>query len=37
LSFWTQNDLVLDRTFTLSNYHEAWANPLYRTLMLRSL
>jgi spermidine/putrescine transport system permease protein len=37
LSFWTQNDLVLDRTFTLSNYHEAWANPLYRTLMLRPL
>ncbi|MFO1048892.1 MAG: ABC transporter permease [Geminicoccaceae bacterium] len=37
LSFWTQNDLVIDRTFTLANYREAWANPLYRVLMLRSL
>ena len=37
LSFWTQNDLVLDRTFTLANYQEAWTNPLYRVLMLRSL
>ena len=37
LSLWTQNDLVLDRTLTLANYQEAWTNPLYRTLMLRSL
>jgi spermidine/putrescine transport system permease protein len=37
LSFWTQNDLQLDRTFTLANYREAWTNPLYRVLMLRSL
>ena len=37
LSLWTQNDLVLDRTLTLANYEEAWTNPLYRTLMLRSL
>ena len=37
LSFWTQNDLVLDRTFSLANYQESWTNPLYRTLMLRSL
>lgn len=37
LSFWTQNDLVIDRNFTLANYREAWANPLYRVLMLRSL
>ena len=37
LSFWTQNDLVLDRSFTVANYQEAWSNPLYRTLMLRSL
>ena len=37
LSFWTQHDLALDRTFTLANYQEAWTNPLYRVLMLRSL
>ena len=37
LSFWTQHDLVLDRSFTFANYHEAWTNPLYRVLMLRSL
>ena len=37
LSFWTQHDLALDRTLTLANYREAWTNPLYRVLMLRSL
>ena len=37
LSFWTQHDLALDRTLTLANYQEAWTNPLYRVLMLRSL
>ncbi len=37
LSFWSQNGLTLDRTFTLTNYRESWTNPLYRTLMLRSL
>jgi spermidine/putrescine transport system permease protein len=37
LSFWTQRDLELDRTFTLANYLEVWTNPLYRVLMLRSL
>ncbi len=37
LSFWTQNYLDLDRTFTLKNYAEAWTDPLYRLLMIRSL
>jgi len=37
ISFWTQNYLDLDRTFTLANYREAWTQPVYRVLMLRSL
>ena len=36
-SFWTQNYLEIDHTPTLTNYREAWAEPLYRTLMFRSL
>src|SRR3546814_7724225 len=35
--FWTQDYLTIDRTFTLANYREAWTEPLYRVLMLRSL
>ena len=37
LGFWTQDYLVLDRSFKLYNYIEAWSHPLYRVLMLRSL
>lgn len=37
LSFWTQNFLEIDRTFTLANYREAVSDPIYGTLMLRSL
>lgn len=37
LSFWTQDYLAIDRSFTLRNHIEAWTDPLYRTLMLRSL
>ena len=37
ISFWTQNYLELDRTFTLANYKEAWTHPVYRTLMIRSI
>ncbi len=37
LSFWTQNFLTIDRTFTLANYSEALTDPLYRSLMLRSV
>lgn len=37
ISFWTQDYLDFDRTLTLKNYREAWTDPLYRLLMLRSL
>ncbi|MBY8975213.1 ABC transporter permease [Rhodobacteraceae bacterium NNCM2] len=37
ISFWTQDYLDFDRTITLKNYTEAWTDPLYRLLMLRSL
>jgi spermidine/putrescine transport system permease protein len=36
-SFWTQDYLTIDRTFTLANYQEAVTQPLYRVLLLRSL
>jgi spermidine/putrescine transport system permease protein len=36
-SFWMQDYLDLDTTPTLANYKEAWTDPLYRELMLRSL
>jgi spermidine/putrescine transport system permease protein len=37
VSFWTQDFLTFDRTFTWANYEKAWTDPLYRLLMLRSL
>ncbi|MBY6200138.1 ABC transporter permease [Maritalea mobilis] len=37
LSFWTQQFLTIDRTFTFANYEEALSDPLYRELMFRSL
>lgn len=37
LSFWTQNYLDLDKTFTLNNYRAAWGEPIYQFLMGRSL
>ncbi|MEE9387027.1 MAG: ABC transporter permease [Paracoccaceae bacterium] len=37
ISFWTQEFLNIDRSFTLANYHEAWTKPIYQTLMFRSL
>ena len=36
-SFWTQDYLTIDRTPTLANYREAFADPIYRVLMGRSL
>lgn len=36
-SFWTQNYLDIDRTPTFANYREAWTQPIYLTLMWRSL
>ena len=37
LSFWTQDYLVLDKTFTLNNYIEAVTQPVYQLLFTRSL
>lgn len=37
LSLWTQDYLDLDRTLTFNNYLEAWTQPVYRLLMLRSI
>ena len=37
LSLWTQDYLDLDRTLTFNNYLEAWSQPVYRLLMLRSI
>ena len=37
MSLWTQDFLTLDRTPTLDNFVTAWTDPIYRTLMLRSL
>ena len=37
VSFWTQHNLDLERTWTVANYVQAWTSPVYRTLFLRSL
>ncbi|MDO6966534.1 spermidine/putrescine transport system permease protein [Rhizobium alvei] len=36
-SFWTQDYLTIDRTFTLANYVRALTDPIYRDLLGRSL
>ena len=36
-SFWTQDYLTIDRTFTLENYRQALTEPMYRDLLMRSL
>src|SRR5262245_3819324 len=36
-SFWTQNYLTIDRTFTLEQYRLALTEPIYVDLLLRSL
>ncbi len=36
-SFWTQNYLEIDRSFTFENYRVALTEPIYRDLLLRSL
>ncbi|MEV8466707.1 ABC transporter permease [Fluviibacterium sp. DFM31] len=36
-SFWTQDYLTIDKSFTLTNYREAFTDPIYRELMIRSL
>ena len=37
LSFWTQDYLTLDKTFTFKNYIEAATQPVYKLLFTRSL
>ena len=36
-SFWTQNYLDIDRTLTLENYKAVFSQPIYQTLLWRSL
>ena len=36
-SFWTQDYLTIDRSFTLEQYRTALGEPIYRDLLLRSL
>lgn len=36
-SFWTQDYLTIDRSFTLENYRQALMEPIYRDLLMRSL
>ncbi|MBC7284418.1 ABC transporter permease [Hoeflea sp.] len=36
-SFWSQDYLTIDRTFTLENYKAALTEPIYRDLLMRSL
>ncbi len=36
-SFWTQDFMTIDRSFSLSNYREAFTDPLYMELLSRSL
>ena len=36
-SFWTQDYLTIDRTFTLANYRQAIFEPIYQDLLVRSL
>jgi spermidine/putrescine transport system permease protein len=36
-SVWTQTFLTIDRTPTFANYRQALTDPMYRTLLLRSL
>ncbi|MEM9524472.1 MAG: ABC transporter permease, partial [Pseudomonadota bacterium] len=37
ISFYSQNGLDLDMTPTLKNYREAFSDPIYRTLLFRSI
>lgn len=36
-SFWSQDYLTIDHTFTLKNYQAALTEPIYRDLLMRSL
>jgi len=36
-SFWTQDFMTVDTTFTTANYREIWDSPIYSLLLRRSL
>ena len=36
-SFWTQNYLDIDKTFTLANYEAYFQKPIYAALMFKSI
>ena len=36
-SFWTQDFMTVDTTFTTANYREIWESPIYSLLLRRSL
>ena len=36
-SFWTQDFMTIDTTFTTANYREIWDSPIYSLLLRRSL
>ncbi|SEW11042.1 spermidine/putrescine transport system permease protein [Cognatiyoonia koreensis] len=36
-SFWTQDFMTVDTTFTLNNYREIWETPIYGALLKRSV
>jgi len=36
-SFWTQDFMTLDTTFTLQNYREIWEQPIFGALLQRSI
>jgi spermidine/putrescine transport system permease protein len=36
-SFWTQNYLTIDKTFTLANYYQFFEKPIYGDLLLKSI
>ncbi len=36
-SFWTQDFITIDTTFTMNNYREIWSEPIYGSLLKRSV
>ncbi len=36
-SFWTQDFMTIDTTFTMNNYREIWSEPIYGSLLQRSV
>jgi spermidine/putrescine transport system permease protein len=36
-SFWSQDFITIDTTFTMANYREIWSEPIYGSLLKRSV